>query len=125
METTITPQSIADLLNDAFTKDPMFIRGLMMQSFRVNREIAEHPTIECNAPATIESLGLNEDFTVKETTEFETTVLGLINGFVRPTGNILVGSWEPRGDGSGRHWFRGFKVMSLEELSGGAAQSAE
>ena len=43
----VTPQGVVDLLNEALRMDKYAISDLISERITVNKELAEHPTIQC------------------------------------------------------------------------------
>jgi hypothetical protein len=79
-----TPDDVIALLNEAFMLDPAAIRALVDHRVPCNKELANHPTIQCG---TAESWRKRrpKDHGVAENTVYVVGLLGLLNGILGGT----------------------------------------
>lgn len=98
----ITPESICQILNEAFKTDPLAIQSMMCWQMPVSKKLADHPTIH-----------VRQHYHSKEPL---LTMLGLINGFVHQTGRVIASKWDDEPDAEGAQKMLGFCVVPWESV---------
>lgn len=77
---------VIEVLNDAFTRDPLAIRALLVNKVPCNKSLAKHPTIQVGEVPRFENC-------------FEVGTLGIINGIVEAlTGERVASLWSDPDD---------------------------
>lgn len=89
-------QKVIDSLNNAFQRDPIAMRLLLINLVQCNEKLADHPTIQV--------ANLEGGYTL--------SVIGFVNGIMAELGLPLIASkWESEADKDGIHKFLGFQIF--------------
>lgn len=93
-------QEIVDVLNEATKADPNAMNALVQLCVPVNKELANHPTIQCRSKSL-------------ETEQVVMRFVGLLNGFVVKNGFVITSDWDPETKS-----LIGFSLRDKEEFFG-------
>lgn len=88
-------EKIKNILNEAYEADPTAIQAMLCYLVPINQELADHPTIQCR------EFGKG----------YALSFLGLLNGLVGDTEEMICTVWSDEADENGKKEFMGFDTV--------------